>query len=80
MSSAKDLAKRRRSGMDMVNSSPLNGGDSNGLEPQAKAVKTRLPKIARSSWASGIWARKTSPAGIMYLKMEDEVSLKNYLD
>ena len=75
MSNNRDLAKRRRSGMDMVNSSPLNGGDSNGLEPQVKAVKTRLPKIAKSSRASGIWARKTSPAGIMYLKMEDEVSL-----
>lgn len=74
MLTARDSAKRRRSGIDMVNSSPLNGSDSGGLEPQRAVVKTRLPKIAKSSRASGIWARKISPAGVQYLKMEDEVS------
>merc|ERR1711936_163503 len=72
--SARDTAKRRRSGIDMVNNSPLNGADSNGgLEPQKALVRTRLPKIAKSTRASGVWARKVSPAGIQYLKMEDEM-------
>merc|ERR1711936_1081676 len=72
--SARDTAKRRRSGIDMVNNSPLNGADSNGgLEPQKALVRTRLPKIAKSTRESGVWARKVSPAGIQYLKMEDEM-------
>merc|ERR1712080_131303 len=68
-----NVAKRRRSGIDMVNSSPLMGADSAGLEPNKALVKTRLSKIPKSSRASGIWARKISPAGIQYLKMEDEM-------
>ena len=36
-------------------------------------VKTRLPKIAKSNRATGVWSRKISPAGLSYLKMDDEV-------
>jgi hypothetical protein len=71
MPGARDAAKRRRSGMDMV-----CGPDGQELEsPRLPARPVRLPKIAKSTRASGIWARKISPAGIQYLKMEDEVSV-----
>ena len=70
ISNNKDSVKRRRSGMDMVNTSPPNGVD----EHEEKKVKKRLPKIKKSMRASGIWERKISPAGVQYLKMADEVS------
>ena len=77
ISNNKDSVKRRRSGMDMVNTSPPNGVDENGedaaKEKKAKKLK-RLPKIQRGMRASGIWERKISPAGVQYLKMADEVS------
>ena len=73
----KDSIKRRRSGMDMVNTSPPNGVEENeeevAKEKKAKKLK-RLPKIQRGMRASGIWERKISPAGVQYLKMADEVS------
>merc|ERR1712142_835038 len=65
-------AKRRRSGIDMVNGSPVIANGSDGISP-LPIVRTRLPKIPKSNRASGIWARKVSPAGIQYLKMEDEM-------
>ena len=39
-----------------------------------QVVLTRLPRIPRSSRSSGVWSRKVSPAGLEYLKMDDEVS------
>ena len=73
MNSNKDSAKRRRSGIDMVNGSktPVL---ANGNESPRPIVRTRLPRIPKSSRASGIWSRKISPAGVHFLKMEDEVS------
>ena len=77
ISNNKDSVKRRRSGMDMVNTSPPNGVDENeeevAKEKKAKKLK-RLPKIQKGMRASGIWERKISPAGVQYLKMADEVS------
>ena len=72
----KDSVKRRRSGMDMVNTSPPNEVDENGDVAKEKKVKKlkRLPKIQKAMRASGIWERKISPAGVQYLKMADEVS------
>ena len=71
----KDSAKRRRSGIDMVNGSK-SSVLINGNNPESpRIVRTRLPRIPKSSRASGIWARKISPAGVQYLKMEDEVGL-----
>ena len=49
----------------------MKTGGEVGLSPPV--VKTRLPKIAKSSRATGIWSRKISPAGLSYLKMDDEV-------
>ena len=57
----------------MLNSTNKASNMVNGSESQKPITKTRLPKIAKSKRASGIWARKVSPAGIQYLKMEDEV-------
>ena len=76
ISNNKDSVKRRRSGMDMVNTSPPNGVDENGEVAKEKKVKKlkRLPKIQKGMRASGIWERKISPAGVQYLKMADEVS------
>ena len=55
----------------------MKTGGEVGLTPPV--VKTRLPKIAKSSRATGIWSRKISPAGLSYLKMDDEVkSLKQF--
>ena len=71
----KDSAKRRRSGVEMVNGNnkvPVLANGTNGESPKP-IVRTRLPRIPKSNRASGIWARKISPAGIQYLKMEDEV-------
>ena len=78
MNSNKDSAKRRRSGIDMVsgNKTPVIVNNNNGDSPRP-LVRTRLPKIQKSNRASGIWARKISPAGVQYLKMEDEVSGKD---
>ena len=75
MNTNKDSAKRRRSGIDMLNGSrsPVLANGNNAESPRP-IVRTRLPRIPKSSRASGIWARKISPAGIQYLKMEDEVS------
>merc|ERR1712226_1639826 len=71
VTSARDTAaKRRRSGVEMVNSglgAEMEAGGKSG------GGKCRLPRIAKSSRASGIWGRKISPAGIQYLKMEDEM-------
>merc|ERR1711915_255466 len=74
MNSNKDSAKRRRSGIDMVsgNKSPVIVNNNNGDSPRP-LVRTRLPRIQKSNRASGIWARKISPAGVQYLKMEDEM-------
>jgi len=75
MNTNKDSAKRRRSGIDMVNGSnkvPVLANGNNGESPRP-IVKTRLPRIPKSNRASGIWSRKISPAGIHYLKMEDEM-------
>merc|ERR1712002_1181559 len=68
----KDSAKRRRSGIDMVNGSPVMANASN-YDRHTPLVRAHLPKIPKSNRASGIWARKVSPAGIQYLKMEDEM-------
>ena len=46
--------------------------NSNHDHPHA-VVRARLPKIAKSSRATGVWSRKISPAGVSYLKMDDEV-------
>merc|ERR1712215_573969 len=54
------------------NKSPVNVNNNNGDSPRP-LVRTRLPRIAKSNRATGIWARKISPAGIQYLKMEDEM-------
>ena len=53
----------------MMSSKVPGGGDLAG----PPVVKTRLPKIAKSSRATGVWSRKISPAGVSYLKMDDEV-------
>ena len=79
ISNNKDSVKRRRSGMDMVNTSPPNGVDEHEELGKEKKVKKRLPKIKKSMRASGIWERKISPAGIQYLKMADEVSKKRVI-
>lgn len=65
----KSIPRRRRSGIDMMSSKVPGGGDLAG----PPVVKTRLPKIAKSSRATGVWSRKISPAGVSYLKMDDEV-------
>merc|ERR1711936_423291 len=70
MNTNKDSAKRRRSGIDMVNGNNKNQASVDSPRP---LVRTRLPRIAKSNRATGIWARKISPAGIQYLKMEDEM-------
>ena len=57
----------------MMTSKLPAGGDLAGGGPPV--VKTRLPKIAKSSRATGVWSRKISPAGLSYLKMDDEVSI-----
>merc|ERR1711892_1532739 len=74
MNTNNDSAKRRRSGIDMLNGSrsPVLANGNNAESPRP-IVRTRLPRIPKSSRASGIWARKISPAGIQYLKMEDEM-------
>ena len=61
-STAKSGAKRRRSGLEMV-----------GAPGGKVMIPARLPRIAKSSRATGVWSRKISPAGISYLKMDDEV-------
>ena len=67
-------AKRRRSGIDMLNNKVITNGHSDvNSNPQSKIVMTRLPKIAKSQRATGRWSRKISPAGVSYLKMDDEV-------
>ena len=68
--SRKSNPRRRRSGVDML-SSKVGPPDVSG----PPVVKTRLPKIAKSSRATGVWSRKISPAGLSYLKMDDEVSV-----
>merc|ERR1711936_856339 len=70
MNTNKDSAKRRRSGIDMVKGNNKNQASVDSPRP---LVRTRLPRIAKSNRATGIWARKISPAGIQYLKMEDEM-------
>merc|ERR1711970_753161 len=72
MNTNKDSAKRRRSGIDMVNGSPVMANASQ-YDRHTPLVRAHLPKIPKSNRASGIWARKVSPAGIQYLKMEDEM-------
>merc|ERR1712098_171760 len=74
MNTNKEMPKRRRSGIDMVsgNKNPVIANGSDGISP-LPIGRTRLPKIPKSNRASGIWARKISPAGIQYLKMEDEM-------
>ena len=47
--------------------------DTKGDVTCPPVVKTRLPKIAKSNRATGVWSRKISPAGLSYLKMDDEV-------
>jgi len=64
--SRKTNPRRRRSGIDMMS----NKGEMSHSSP---VVKTRLPKIAKSSRATGVWSRKISPAGLSYLKMDDEM-------
>merc|ERR1711970_218462 len=71
MNTNKDSAKRRRSGIDMVNGSPVMANASQ-YDRHTPLVRAHLPKIPKSNRASGIWARKVSPAGIQYLKMEDD--------
>ena len=73
MNHNKSIPRRRRSGVDMMTSKLPAGGDLAGGGPPV--VKTRLPKIAKSSRATGVWSRKISPAGLSYLKMDDEVSI-----
>ena len=72
----KSTPRRRRSGIDMMSSKPPGSGDlqPGGAGAGPPVVKTRLPKIAKSSRATGVWSRKISPAGVSYLKMDDEVS------
>ena len=72
--SNKPNPKRRRSGIDMVNGNHKVAvlANSNHDHPHA-VVRARLPKIAKSSRATGVWSRKISPAGVSYLKMDDEV-------
>merc|ERR1712098_651781 len=74
MNTNKEMPKRRRSGIDMVsgNKNPVIANGNDGISP-LPIVKTRLPKIPKSNRASGIWARKISPAGVSYLKMDDEM-------
>merc|ERR1712215_508561 len=72
MNTNKDSAKRMRSGIDMVNGNNKNQGQAS-VDSHRPLVRTRLPRIAKSNRATGIWARKISPAGIQYLKMEDEM-------
>ena len=67
--SRKSNPRRRRSGIDMM-TGKVGSGEVSG----PPVVKTRLPKIAKSSRATGVWSRKISPAGLSYLKMDDEVS------
>ena len=74
MNHNKSIPRRRRSGIDMMSSKLPVGGDLAGGGGGPPVVKTRLPKIAKSSRATGIWSRKISPAGVSYLKMDDEVS------
>merc|ERR1712227_387753 len=70
----KNNSKRRRSGIDMVNGSSKVPVLANGHADSDKPiVRTRLPKISKSSRASGVWSRKISPAGVQYLKMDDEM-------
>lgn len=70
--------RRRRSGIDLVTGGSAkvsvlaNGHDG----PVSMPIKTRLPKIKKGPHATGIWSRKISPAGVSYLKMDDEVSTK----
>ena len=70
----KSIPRRRRSGIDMMSSKLPGSGDLVGGGGGPPVVKTRLPKIAKSSRATGVWSRKISPAGVSYLKMDDEVS------
>merc|ERR1712198_634908 len=72
--SNKPNPKRRRSGIDMVNGNYKVAvlANSNHDHPHA-VVRARLPKIAKSSRATGVWSRKISPAGVSYLKMDDEM-------
>lgn len=74
MNHNKSVPRRRRSGLDMMTSKPPAGGDLGGGSGPP-VVKTRLPKIAKSSRATGVWSRKISPAGVSYLKMDDEVRI-----
>merc|ERR1712130_438535 len=76
----KNNPKRRRSGIDMVNGSSKVPVLANGHADSDKPiVRTRLPKISKSSRVSGVWSRKISPAGVQYLKMDDEVGRKMFL-
>ena len=71
----KNGAKRRRSGIDMVNGGgrvPVLANGDHRDHPHP-VVRARLPKIAKSNRATGVWSRKVSPAGVSYLKMDDEV-------
>jgi len=74
MTPNKNTAKRRRSGIDMVNGNNKAPVFANGhSESDKPIIRTRLPKISKSNRASGVWSRKISPAGIQYLKMDDEM-------
>jgi len=64
--------KRRRSGIDMVMRKPSLMAGPNDQHP--KVVTTRLPRIPRSNRSSGVWSRKISPAGLEFLKMDDEMA------
>jgi len=69
---SREVSKRRRSGIDMItNKKPSVLMGSIGPHPQI--VMTRLPRIPRSNRSSGRWSRKISPAGIEFLKMDDEM-------
>ena len=79
MTPNKNTAKRRRSGIDMVNGNNKAPVFANGhSESEKPIIRTRLPKISKSNRASGVWSRKISPAGIQYLKMDDEVGRKMF--
>merc|ERR1712029_559091 len=74
MTPNKNTAKRRRSGIDMVNGNNKAPVFANGhSESDKPIIRTRPPKISKSNRASGVWSRKISPAGIQYLKMDDEM-------
>ena len=80
MTPNKNNSKRRRSGIDMVNGNSKVPVLANGhSESDKPIVRTRLPKISKSSRASGVWSRKISPAGVQYLKMDDEGGRKMFL-